>query len=308
MLLACILCAVGGFSAGFFSPIACLLVGFGALAAGAGKNVGVRALVAAGTLVFAGIGGAVLGGDAVPDALIACVLALALAETALRGKMTPTVAIVAAIAATAAHIGVAEAFAVAQKTTLASSFAGLLDGNKELLAVVGIDNGTWQTLKWAMGLLWPAVFATSTMFELLCSCAGSVFAAARLQFSEVKVPQLGNFDLPLWVVAIFVASVAGIAVWATQPALSSDVLLAISGNALLTVRYALAVQGFAVLVRLMRERNTPAFALVLAILAAIYLEAQFIVMSIVGLLDVWANFRHLPRGEEEGPQETAEQD
>lgn len=308
MPLACILCAVGGFSAGFFSPIACLLVGFGALAAGAGKNVGVRALVAAGTLVFVGIGGAVFGAEAVPDALVACVLALALAELALRGKMTPTTAIVAALVATAAHVGVAEAFAVAEKTTLASSFSGLLDGNKELLEAVGVDDGTWQTLKWALGLLWPAVFATSTLFEFLCSCAGAVLATVRLQSSEVKRPQLGNFDLPLWVVAIFVAAVAGIAVWATQPVLSSDALLAVSGNALLIVRYALAAQGFAVLVWFMRGKKTPVFAIGLASLAAVYLEAQFIVMSIVGLLDFWANFRHLPRGEEEGSQETTKQD
>ena len=59
--------------------------------------MGVRVLVAAGTLVFAGIGGFVFGVDAVPDALIACVLALALAEMARRGKMTPTRAIVAAL-------------------------------------------------------------------------------------------------------------------------------------------------------------------------------------------------------------------
>ncbi len=307
MPIACILCAVGGFAAGFFSPIACLLVGFGSLAAGAGRNLGVRVLVAVGTLVFAGLGGAIFGVDAVPDALIACALALVLAELALRGKMTPTTAIVAALVATAAHIGVAESFAAAERTTLASSFSGLLDGNKELLGALGIDGGTWQTLKWALGLLWPAVFATSTLFELLCSCAGTVLATARLQASGVKRPQLDHFDLPLWVVAIFVAAVAGIAVWATQPALASDALLAVSGNALLIVRYALAAQGFAVLVWLMRGKKTPAFAIVLASLAAVYLEAQFIVMSIVGLLDVWANFRNLTRGEEDGPQETAKQ-
>ncbi len=305
MLFACILCMVGGFAAGFFSPLACLLVGFGALAAGAGKNVGVRVLVAAGTLVFAGIGGAVFGIEAVPDAMVACVLSLALAELARRGKLTPTVAIVAGFLATAAHIGIAEAFAAADQTTLASSFAGLLDGNKELLAAAGIDDGTWQTLKWAMGLLWPAVFGTSTVFELLCSCAGAGLAAGRLQDRKVKKPDFGLFDLPLWVVAIFVAAVAGMAAWVTQPALRSDALLAISGNALLVVRYALAAQGFAVLEGHMRRNNTPAFAFVLAALAAAYLEVQFIVMSIVGLVDVWANFRHLTRGEENGTRDTA---
>ncbi len=308
MLLACIFCMVGGFGAGFISPLACLLVGFGALAAGAGKNVGVRVLVAAGTLVFAGIGGFVFGVDAVPDALIACVLALALAEMARRGKMTPTRAIVAALVATAAHIGVAEAFAVSQQTTLASSFSGMLDANKELLDAAGVDAGTWQTLKWALGLVWPAVYGTLSAFELLCSCAGATLAAANLQNRGVKQPRLGNFDLPLWVVAIFVAAVAGIAVWATQPALASDVLLAVAGNALLTVRYALAFQGFAVLVWLLQGMKAPKLAIVLAVLAAVYLEAQFIVMSIVGLLDVWANFRHLTRGEVADDQETAKQD
>ena len=309
MLLACILCMVGGFTASFFSPTASLLVGFGALAAGAGKNVGTRALVTAGTLVFAGIGGAVYGVDAVPEALIVCVYALAVAELARRGKLTPTSAIVAAIVATAARIGVAEAFAAAQQTTLASSFAGLLDENRDALGSVAlIDDATWSTVKWAMGLFWPAIYATLSTFELLCSCAGAALAARSLQARGVKQPRLGLFDLPLWVVAIFVAAVAGIAVWYTQPAIANDALLAISGNALLIVRYALAFQGFAVLVWLMQGRNLPAVAILLAGLVAVYLEAQFIVMSIVGLLDVWINFRHLTRGEAADGQETAKQD
>ena len=82
----------------------------------------------------------------------------------------------------------------------------------------------------------------------------------------------------------------------------------VSGNALLTVRYALAAQGLAVLAWQARARKVPRFTCVAVVLVAMYLEAQFIVMSVVGLLDIWGNFRHLPRGEEQPVQGEPKQD
>lgn len=297
------LCALGGLSAGIASPIACLLVGFGALAAGAGASRGLRVAVVAGTLVLSGASGAVMGARCVPDALIAALIGIASAALVEKRKMGPTAACLVVLAAAAAHIGVSEAFALADRTTLADSFAGLLAEGEALFGAAGIDSATFATVQKVVALVWPAVFATVAAIEFLCAYAGVALAAGRLRDRGVEVPDFGCFDLPLWVVAIFVASVAGLVVWFTQPALASDALLMVAGNALLIVRYALAAQGLAVLVWYLRSRKTPALAYALATVAAVYLEAQFIVMSLVGLLDVWANLRRLPRGEEQDSQD-----
>jgi len=44
------------------------------------------------------------------------------------------------------------------------------------------------------------------------------------------------------------------------------------------------------------QKKIGPFAMVFLTLLAVYLELQFYVMTIVGLVDVWRNFRHLPRG------------
>ena len=46
----------------------------------------------------------------------------------------------------------------------------------------------------------------------------------------------------------------------------------------------------------------------LAVIAALYLEMQFIVMSIVGLVDVWSDIRHFNRGKTVTVQDNARQD
>ncbi|MDO4848651.1 MAG: DUF2232 domain-containing protein [Coriobacteriia bacterium] len=303
-----VLCALGGLSAGLVSPIACLLVGFGALAAGAGRSRRLRAAIIAGTLVLSGMGGAFFGAESVPDALVAALVGLASALLVEKGRMTPGAACLVALAAAAAHIGIAEAYALAWQTTLADSLAGLVSENTQLFEAAGVDPGTLAVVQRVVGIIWPAVFSTLAALELLCACAGAALAAGRLRDRVAEVPDFGLFDLPLWVVAIFVAAVVGLAVWFTQPSLATDALLMVAGNALLTVRYALAAQGIAVLVWHLRSRKTPTFAFVLAVAFAAYLEAQFIVMSFVGLLDIWANLRRLPRGAQESSQDGAKQD
>lgn len=51
-----------------------------------------------------------------------------------------------------------------------------------------------------------------------------------------------------------------------------------------------------------------AFAGACTIVAGLVLEDQFYVMTIVGLIDVWKNFRHLPRGVKTTIQSNTDQD
>ena len=177
----------------------------------------------------------------------------------------------------------------------------MLAANPQLLESAGLDADVRSLVEWAVRTFWPAAFSTTALIEFLCAYAGCGLAARRLRDRKVEWPDFGLYDLPLWVVAVFVASLAGCAAWYTHQEATGNALLMVSGNVLLTVRYALAAQGLAVLAWQARNRKVPPPTAVVVILVAMYLEAQFIVMSVVGLLDIWGNFRHLPRGEEEQP-------
>ena len=296
-----VLCVAGALSAAIAPPMACLLMGFGALCAGAGRGLGAQVLIAAGTLVLCGVGGAYFGVDSVPNALIVGVFSLASALAVEKGKMRPGVACVIVVLAAAAQIGVAIAAAKMANTSVGDSFIGVLAANPQLLESAGLGADVRSLVEWAVRTFWPAAFSTTALIEFLCAYAGCGLAARRLRDRKVEWPDFGLYDLPLWVVAVFVASLAGCAAWYTHQEATGNALLMVSGNVLLTVRYALAAQGLAVLAWQTRNRKVPTPTAVVVILVAMYLEAQFIVMSVVGLLDIWGNFRHLSRGEEEQP-------
>lgn len=296
-----VLCVAGAVSAAIAPPMACLLMGFGALCAGAGRGLGAQALIAAGTLVLCGVGGAYFGVDSVPNALIVGVFSLASALAVEKGKMRPGVACVIVALAAAAQIGVAIVAAKMANTSVGDSFIGVLAANPQLLESAGLDADVRSLVEWAVRTFWPAAFSTTALIEFLCAYAGCGLAARRLRDRKVEWPDFGLYDLPLWVVAVFVASLAGCAAWYTHQEATGNALLMVSGNVLLTVRYALAAQGLAVLAWQTRNRRVPTPTAVVVILVAMYLEAQFIVMSVVGLLDIWGNFRHLSRGEEGQP-------
>ena len=57
-----------------------------------------------------------------------------------------------------------------------------------------------------------------------------------------------------------------------------------------------------------REKRMGSFASTVFTLLALYLELQFYIMTIVGLVDVWRNFRHLPRGKKVTVQDASNQE
>ena len=67
-----------------------------------------------------------------------------------------------------------------------------------------------------------------------------------------------------------------------------------SWTLLLSVRFIFTVQGLGVLMGMLNRWRLGCFTRVVVIMIAVSLETMF-VLSIIGLVDVWANFRKLPR-------------
>ena len=75
----------------------------------------------------------------------------------------------------------------------------------------------------------------------------------------------------------------------------ASVVLTCSLTVLLSVRFIFMLQGFGVLLAKLEQHRMGCFTRTLVLLFAVWIETMFFILSIVGLVDVWANFRHLPR-------------
>ena len=75
----------------------------------------------------------------------------------------------------------------------------------------------------------------------------------------------------------------------------AEVLRTVSFTALMSVRFIFAIQGFGVVSALMNRKKFGCLTRTLCIFLLFWSEAMFFLMSIVGLIDVWADFRHLRR-------------
>ena len=247
--------------------------------------------------------GAPSGAVAVADCAIVCAVSFAVALAMVRGRLTPGASCIVMAALTAAHLGVDALAASMGGTTLVESVSQILAYVRQ--QVVEINPSAAAQVDSTVAVLevmWPSGYVVAALAEGLMAQLGAWLAAAGRP--EVSRPRLADFDLPLWTVAALVVSVAGLAVALTVPA-APDAVLMVSANLVMALRFAFAAQGLAVLAWSLDRRGTGLLAKVLLGALALYLEVQFVVMTVVGLVDVWANLRHLPRGEAADAQGTA---
>ncbi len=104
----------------------------------------------------------------------------------------------------------------------------------------------------------------------------------------------------LWLPVAGVAAAAAARVWGGTEGLAS----AVSMNLLLAAKAALFVQGFAVIASLLRLSGAKPGRFVFVAIVALLIDGPTWVISFVGLLDFWMNFRKLERDGIEGPEAT----
>lgn len=303
-------CALGGVVASSSIPIvAPALLGYGLISVLLGRRLlwKVAAPVcAAGVAV--GLS-ASSGLDSVVTSLVVCLSAALVALAVSRERLTPGVACAIAAVMASVHLGADAVLAGMSGTSLPDVMRGVVDAFLQ-----GLDGASVQASAQAqvvgslLGMLWPTAYALMGFAETALCCLGMWLALSREGGSRLAMPKLTAFDLPLWIVTAFVASVAVLAVELTVPALSDEVVIMVSANVVLGLRFAFATQGLGVLTWLLGTRKVPALARTFLLMAALYLELQFFVLTVVGLVDVWTNFRHLQRGREANDASSAKQD
>ena len=140
---------------------------------------------------------------------------------------------------------------------------------------------------------WPMVFLSNAIVEALCSHIGGSLAARKRNARTERTFSL--FDAPAWVAVLFIVGVAASLLSSQLPAWSSQVKM-VGENVLTAARVALFLQGAAVATWYTKKAGFGPITQGLTLVAAFYLEVSFLLVSVVGLVDVAAaNFRGLPR-------------
>ena len=306
-------CALGGAVAASGLPlVAPALVAYGLVSCAVCGGLRERVLAVLATLVPA-VGFSVSGGAvAVVAPVVLCLAALVTAELLVRERLTPGVGCVVVAGVTLAQLGAESLVALSQGATLAASMEALFDAYLQQLGSASTFDLAVQmsAIKALLSVLWPATYVVVALAAFLVAHVGVWLAASRAGERAPKLPRTVDYDLPLWVVGVLVLAVAALAVTLTVPAASSQVLLMVAANVVVAVRFALVAQGLAVLVWFVQRHHMRGFGSALLGMAVLYLEAQFFVLTLVGLVDVWANFRHMQRGEKpsSGAADAARQD
>lgn len=220
----------------------------------------------------------------------------------MRNHAATLAGICAVIVATAlVNIGIEAAVATAAGSSLSQVVDGLL---AYMVSVAQDAAGTGiqaelivRQIAPVLKALWPFTYVASAGMDALAAGIGSYLMYVRTS-GIPRVPAIVAFDMPMWSVGVLIASILGLSA-SLSGFPGAEVLLSVSVTALMSVRFIFAIQGFAVVLTFANRFRFGCLGRTLLLVLSIWLETMFFIVSIVGLIDVWANFRKLTRGPQE---------
>lgn len=220
----------------------------------------------------------------------------------MRNHAATLAGICAVIVATAlVNIGIEAAVATAAGSSLSQVVDGLL---AYMVSVAQDAAGTGiqaelivRQIAPVLKALWPFTYVASAGMDALAAGIGSYLMYVRTS-GIPRVPAIAAFDMPMWPVGVLIASILGLSA-SLSGFPGAEVLLSASVTALMSVRFIFAIQGFAVVLTFANRFRFGCLGRTLLLVLSIWLETMFFIVSIVGLIDVWANFRKLTRGSRE---------
>lgn len=220
----------------------------------------------------------------------------------MRNHAATLAGICAVIVATAlVNIGIEAAVATAAGSSLSQVVDGLL---AYMVSVAQDAVGTGiqaelivRQIAPVLKALWPFTYVASAGMDALAAGIGSYLMYVRTS-GIPRVPAIVAFDMPMWPVGVLIVSILGLSA-SLSGFPGAEALLSVSVTALMSVRFIFAIQGFAVVLTFANRFRFGCLGRTLLLVLSIWLETMFFIVSIVGLIDVWANFRKLTRGPRE---------
>ncbi|MDI6691998.1 MAG: DUF2232 domain-containing protein [Anaerosomatales bacterium] len=193
--------------------------------------------------------------------------------------------------------------AAAQGTDVASMFRsttrqavsqGLLDARSASADTAEAQRQVDELVEAVVRVL-PAVLAFLAGVTAVGSVGAAVVVLRRIGVEVAGVPPLAEFDLDPRAVWPLIVAVVLIAVDKFSRGWRDGLLGVIGENLLLTMRWVLFAQGVAVFAGLYERAKMSRAGRALGYATLAITEAILPLVSLTGLVDVWLNFRRLPR-------------
>lgn len=136
---------------------------------------------------------------------------------------------------------------------------------------------------------WPMAY----LVQVLCMIVGArigVRAVQRKYQVQQKDFPVRDLSMPWWVSLAFVA---GVILMAVGPRFGflSELMMLVGRNVLMAARLALAIQGIAVVLRVLSTMEIGHIGTFLVVIAAALIEKEFFFLSALGFVDTFAKFR-----------------
>lgn len=300
-------CVAGGLGSSYFSLVAAFLVAYGAVLATSGRPSRTWLAVLAATGVPMVLSGVFLSSGLMAGSVVECVVGLLVAWLMARRRSGLTPEFILVIITMFVLIAIDAVGLWASGQDMSSYVSSAIDAiATQYVAQAGLEaQAQVPTIKAVLAVFWPTIYYASALVSVLLAHAGARLSAIRASQEKVVAWDVTSFDVPAWAVVAFIAGVAACGVSRVIPTYGNQLLM-VGANAILALRPLFALQGLAVLLALLSRKGVGCIGRVLLIFLMIDLEVSFMVASVVGLMDFWANFRHLPRGGKPGAR-TAEE-
>ena len=296
MVLGLAWCLIGSVGVVMVPVISCAVIAYGlAVAArGAGRRGELVALLA--SLVASVLGTSLMVSPYdIPSAVLSVICSYAMVRGVVRGRLRTAGMLLAGVAVTVALVGIDMVSTSLQGTTIDQVIREQVNlvvesssGSLDLDGTAALIEAKEQVMAY-----WPTIYFVTAMGMVLCSLLGAI-SGMRAAGAPVARGLIARYDVPLWVAELFALGVAAELLGPRLPSWADEVTMA-GLNVVMCTRLALAQQGLSVLHWWLREHRVNPFKGSLLILLGVWLELSFALTSVVGLLDVIANFRHIER-------------
>lgn len=231
----------------------------------------------------------------IPMTVFSVICAFALARGYVMGSLHTGGFLLAAAAIAVTMIGIDSVSASLQGTSINGVITDVVDQMlEESWGSLDLD-GTEAILEAKESVIayWPTMYFAVGLGSALCSLLGA-WLARRTSGAQTAAGMLVRYDVPLVVAELFALGVAAQLLGPRLPQWQDEVTT-VGANVVMCCRIALAQQGLSVLLWLMRGRRVSPLACTLVVFVTLWAEVLFACASMLGLLDVGVNFRHLPR-------------
>lgn len=296
LILGLVWCSIGSALIPMTPVLSSVLVAFGMsnVMGRGGRREQLAALLV--SLVFGVASTAALFGFySVSTTVLAVLCAFAIAREYMSERLNTSGFLLVVVATSLAMIGVDVITTSAQGTSVTALLTSVVDEAVET-SINSLDLEETATLletRDSLVAYWPTMYFLVGAGDAICSLLGARLAA-RTMGRRSEPGLLVRYDVPLWVAELFVLGVAIDMLGPLLPAWQKEAAM-VGANVVMITRLALMQQGLSVLQWWLREHHAAGPIRVLATFTGLWFELSFALTSVVGLLDVVMNFRHLKR-------------